>query len=68
MKTHIIAAGHKIINERIIIISFYDEIEWNTLKEKDTEMVAHVDLLERRMEENKLEFHPESLTFIDYEG
>jgi len=68
MKTRIIAAGHKIISERIRITSFYDEIEWSTLEEKDKEMIAHVDLLEKLIEDNKLEFHSESLTFIDYEG
>jgi len=68
MKTRIIAAGHKMINERIIITSFYDEIEWSTLEEKDKEMIAHVDLLEKLIEDNKLEFHSESLIFIDYEG
>ena len=38
MKTRIIAAGHKMINERIIITSFYDEIECNILKNNEVKV------------------------------
>jgi len=69
MITHIIAAGHKIVNGRVIINLFCDAIEWHNLEEKDMEMIVHVDWIEKIIvEDNKLEFHPESLTFIDCKG
>ena len=69
MKTYIIAAGHKTVDNRAIINLFCDEFKWDTLKEKATEMRVHINGIKKLIiENNKLKFHSESLTFIDCDG
>jgi len=68
MKTLIIAAGHKIVNDKIVIHVYKDEIEWDSMEEKSLEARVHVDWLkEEIIEKDGLIFHSESVKFFDQE-
>ena len=68
MKTLIIAAGHKIVNNKIVIHVYKDEIEWDSMEKKSLEIEVHVDWLKDEIiEKAGLIFHSESVKFYDQE-
>jgi len=68
MKSHIIIAGHKIVNDQIVINLTCDEITWTDAEEKFAKISSHVAEIKKRLADNKLVFHSESVTFIDCNG
>ena len=67
MKTLIVIAGHKIVNDKVVVFNYTDEIEWDTLEEKKQEIKVHYDWLKECIEKDGLIFHSEALKFYDFE-